>query len=250
LASALIAACGVVEERDGAPLVPPDVSDVPDAVPRAEPLSNYGNPESYVVNGKRYFTLKSAKGFVERGIASWYGRKFHGRRTSSGETYNMYAMTAAHTRLPLPSYARVINLQNGRAVVVRVNDRGPFHDNRIIDLSYTAATKLDMLGTGTAMVELRAVDPREPEPAQIVAPVVPPRLYLQVGAFAERGNAERLRSHVTSLVDVVARVDRVVSSGRTLYRVRVGPLPDVEEADRLAMLVSSAGFESPRIVLE
>lgn len=116
-----------------------DVSHIPDAKPRYEPRSKYGNPDSYVVNGKRYYVMKSSSGYVERGVASWYGNKFHGRRTSSGETYNMYAMTAAHKSLPLPTYARVTNLQNGRSVVVKVNDRGPFLHNRIIDLSYAAA---------------------------------------------------------------------------------------------------------------
>jgi rare lipoprotein A len=128
-------------------------------VPRAEPRSRYGNPPFYDVMGKRYFVLSSSVGYLERGVASWYGPGFHKVRTSTGELYDMYAMTAAHKTLPLPAYVRVTNLQNGRSVVVRVNDRGPFVGNRIIDLSYTAASKLDMLRNGTAMVEVRTLEP-------------------------------------------------------------------------------------------
>jgi len=137
--------------RDGPPEKPPaDLAAVPDAVPQQEPLSAHGNPDTYEVHGRRYTVLDSAHGFVQEGLASWYGRKFHGRLTSSGEPYDMYAMTAAHKRLPLPSYVRVTNLENDREIIVRVNDRGPFHPDRVIDLSYTAAVQLDMVGHGTA----------------------------------------------------------------------------------------------------
>jgi rare lipoprotein A len=141
-----------------APESPPAAQSEPDAVPRIEPRSRNGNPPFYDVFGKRYFVLSSSVGYVERGVASWYGPGFHRVRTSMGETYDMYAMTAAHKTLPLPAHVRVTNLQNGRSVVVRVNDRGPFVGNRIIDLSYTAASKLDMLRNGTAMVEVRSLD--------------------------------------------------------------------------------------------
>ena len=157
-----ISACS--SQRKPAADGPPDVSqpesNLPaDQVPRQEPLSKYGNPPSYVVFGKTYHTLPSSQGFVQRGIASWYGKKFHGRRTSSGEPYDMFGMTAAHTQLPLPTYVQVTNLKNGKQVVLRVNDRGPFHGNRIIDLSYSAATKLDIVREGTGLVEVRALDP-------------------------------------------------------------------------------------------
>jgi rare lipoprotein A len=135
---------------------------VPDAVPRVEPRSRYGNPPFYEVFGKRYYVLSSSSDYVERGVASWYGPGFHTVRTSTGDSYDMYGMSAAHKTLPLPAYVRVTNLQNGRSVVVRVNDRGPFVGNRIIDLSYTAAAKLDMLRNGTAFVEVRALDPTPP----------------------------------------------------------------------------------------
>jgi rare lipoprotein A len=153
---------GILEPRDGPGdrVVAPE--SIVDAVPRAEPRSRYGNPESYEVNGRRYYTMRSAAGYRERGIASWYGSKFHGRRTSSGEPYDMYQMTAAHTRLPLPTFVEVRNLENGRTAIVRVNDRGPFHDNRVIDLSYAAALKLGVTARGTAFVEVRAVDGLQP----------------------------------------------------------------------------------------
>lgn len=256
LAATLLWGCAeVVRERDGPPSKSVDVSGVADAVPRVEPKSRYGNPDSYVVHGRRYHTLDSSRGHVERGIASWYGKKFHGRRTSSGETYNMYAMSAAHKALPLPTYVHVTNLDNRRRVLVRVNDRGPFHANRIIDLSYAAASKLGILGTGTAFVEVRAIDPSA-SPAKLAAPAVQIEavgsgtLYLQVGAFAYRVNAERLSARIGTVADALTRITEIIKDGRTLYRVQVGPLIDVSQADRLAFLLANAGIEDPHIVLE
>lgn len=158
--------CSSRSKRDAAPHHPPKNLDrVPDAVPKVEPLSKYGNrfknSNTYVTKRKRYSVMSSSKGYRARGLASWYGTKFHGRRTSSGEPYNMYAMTAAHRTLPLPTYAKVTNLDNGKSVIVKVNDRGPFHKNRIIDLSYVAAHKLGMLGRGTGNVQVESVDPRD-----------------------------------------------------------------------------------------
>jgi rare lipoprotein A len=140
----------------------PDVQQVPDAVPRDEPRSAFGNPPFYVVGGRRYVVLRSASGYVERGVASWYGTEFHGLRTATGESYDMFAMTAAHKTLPLPCYARVTNLANGRHVVVRINDRGPFVANRIIDLSYSAAARLDMIRNGTAFVQVEVLTAAAP----------------------------------------------------------------------------------------
>jgi len=159
LVAALFAGCSTQVERDGPPPDPARASEAPAVVPKAEPRSRYGNPASYEVLGRRYYTLTSSEGFVERGVASWYGKKFHGRRTSSGEPYDMYKMTAAHKRLPLPTYVEVTNLDNGRKAIVKVNDRGPFHGNRIIDLSYAAALKLGIADAGTGFVEVRALTP-------------------------------------------------------------------------------------------
>ena len=149
---------------DGAPDIPPDVANLPEPVPRAEPLSRYGNRSPYVVLGKTYAVLPSAGGYIERGVASWYGTKFDGRMTSSLEPYDISQFTAAHRTLPLPSYARVTNLDNGRSVIVRINDRGPFHEGRLIDLSYAAAIKLGVNVHGTAPVEVRGIDPGQPLP--------------------------------------------------------------------------------------
>ncbi len=153
-----MAGCSYITvERDSAPTKPADVSSIPDAIPKSETRSKYGNPKSYVVLGKRYYVMNDNRGFSQQGIASWYGKKFHGKRTSSGESYDMYAMTAAHKTLILPAYIEVTNLRNGKKVVVKVNDRGPFHENRIIDLSYAAATKLNVVAKGTALVKIRVV---------------------------------------------------------------------------------------------
>ena len=251
----VMTACGGPEQKDGPPSRPVNLAHIPDAVPKAETKSRYGNPKSYRVNGKRYYTLASSRGYKERGIASWYGTKFHGRRTSSGEPYDMYAMTAAHKTLPLPTYARVTNLNNGRSVVVKINDRGPFHANRVIDLSYTAAWKLDILGEGTGYVEVRALDPRAPEAVPRVQPVSRGsagrvQLYLQAGSFSERANAERVRWQLESVASGSVHVSSAVVDGRTTYRVRLGPIDNVTKADRLVQRISDLGMETPRIVLE
>jgi len=251
----IIAGCGGVEPQDGPPRKAPDLSNVRDAVPRVEPKSKYGNPRSYEVFGNRYYTLSSSRGYVERGIASWYGKKFHGRRTSNGETFNMYAMTAAHTTLPLPTYLAVTNLKNHRRVVVRANDRGPFHANRILDLSYAAASKLGILANGTGFVEIRAIEPGAPLPQPVrrapeQAPDKKIRLFLQVGAFSVRANADRLRTRLASLSGDSVDVSPVSVNGSPLYRVRIGPLLDVVHADRLTDRIVSLGLETPQIILE
>jgi len=235
---------------DGGPLLPrPGAGSVPDAVPRAEPPSRYGNPRSYVVNGRRYHTLRSSRGYRERGIASWYGRKFHGRRTSSGETYDMYAMTAAHRTLPLPSYVEVTNLENGRRAVVRVNDRGPFHEDRLIDLSYAAARKLGIVGHGTALVEVRALEPGA-GPAPVAPVAARARLFVQAGAFELRANAERLRARLAAALGFPVEVSRFERGGRRLYRVRVGPLAGGEAAERAMLAIEGLAGARPRLVIE
>ena len=233
-----------------------------DAVPRAEPLSKSGNPDSYVQNGRRYFVLPTARGYRERGIASWYGRKFHGRRTSSGEKYNMYAMTAAHKTLPLPSYVRVTNLKNRRSVVLRVNDRGPFVDNRIIDVSYSAAEKLGMVRDGTALVEVVVV---EPGAGRVVRKVQPRyesatdwrdeshlqnRIFIQVGAYSSRQNAEKIVARLVGANVAAVRIQQSSEQGLILHRVRVGPLHTVSATDRLVADLANLGFNDSQIVIE
>ena len=166
----LTAGCGSSPPRgsggyykdDGPGANPPsNLASIPDAQPRNEPLHKFAN-RPYEVFGKRYVPLASVQAFTQRGVASWYGKKFHGQKTSSGETYDMYKMTAAHPTLPIPSYVRVTHVGNGRSVVVRVNDRGPFHGGRIIDLSYVAAYKLGYIGAGSAQVQVEAIVPAQP----------------------------------------------------------------------------------------
>jgi rare lipoprotein A len=265
----------------------PPADSVPDAVPRVEPRARNGNPPFYEVFGKRYFVLSSSTGYVERGVASWYGPGFHKVQTSTGEPYDMYAMTAAHKTLPLPAYVRVTNLQNGRSVVVRVNDRGPFVGNRIIDLSYTAAAKLDMLRNGTAMVEVRSIDSSPATTAtsalaavasavvpaaQAEVPTVQPdapavagttpgaagsvtgavraALFVQAGAFSDPANAQRLADKLRGggYANVFVRDDQI--AGRRLYRVRIGPVPDVAQFDRIVAALERAGINDAHLALD
>ena len=213
---------------------PPDVSKIPEPTPKSEPKSQYGNKSPYSVLGESYRVLPTCAGYVERGIASWYGNKFHGYMTSNFEKYDMYAYTAASKTLPLPCYVRVTNLETGKTAVVRVNDRGPFAPNRIIDLSYVAAVKLGVWPKGTAMVEVRAIDPAHPdrtaEPVRdTVVSTSPqktlkPALYLQVGAFSDASNAERAANQVRAAKLGDVRVVEAKVDGKTLRRVRLGPV--------------------------
>jgi rare lipoprotein A len=277
-----------IPPRTAPPAAPPArLLDVPDAVPRAEPRAIYGNPPSYEVFGKRYYVMASSVGYVERGVASWYGPGFHKELTSVREPYDMYGMTAAHKTLPLPAYVRVTNLQNGRSCVVRVNDRGPFVGNRIIDLSYTAAAKLDMLRDGTAIVEVRALQPLAPgldthltvasvgalplaSPPSVSAPVPlasPPSaapavapapvtsapvrtLFVQAGAFAAPDNAQRLADKLRAegYTQVFVRDD--IIAGRKLYRVRIGPIPDVPQFDRIVAALEQEGVRDAHLALD
>lgn len=290
--AALLSACGTVSERSGfftpedsAPQhYTIDIDSISNAEPRIEPPSPYGNPESYTVGARRYYPLKTNKGYRERGIASWYGTKFHGRRTSSGEPYDMFAMTAAHKTLPLPTYLEVTNLDNNRKVIVRVNDRGPFLPNRLLDLSYAAAVKLDLLKTGTAPVEIRAIDPVEyrqrltqnsPESSDDLSAdtaaiirtesdndmAAPPvmaapsdgtsasadtAIYLQVAAFSDRRNAERLRQRLSTITATGIQIQTALKDNMNLYRVNLGPIPSSAEADRIASQIIAMGLGEPR----
>lgn len=260
-----------------------------DATPRVEAHARSGN-KPYIALGVSYTPLPSSRGYRERGIASWYGKKFHGRRTSSGEPYDMHGMSAAHKTLPLPTYVRVRNLDNGRTAVVRVNDRGPFLHNRLIDLSYAAADKLGIVGTGTGLVEVEAIDPQDGEPASPVAGapaqsgaveigVVPgpatrplvelipaasaapapvatpaagsPKLFLQVGAFKEWENASQLRTRLERAAFRPVFIQSVLTSeSQRVYRVRVGPLATVGDSDRLVDRLSAHGVTSAIAVVE
>ena len=251
--AAALSGCGTTPvDEDSAPARPRDVSGIPDAVPRAEPRSARGNPPVYEVMGRRYYVMRDAAGHRERGIASWYGTKFHGRLTSSGEPYDMYAMTAAHKTLPLPAYVRVTHVQNGRSIIVRVNDRGPFVGDRIIDLSYAAAVRLDMHNDGTALVDIEVVGP-EASTTAAVAPAPPTGsmavepVWLQVGAFTDATNAARLEARLEQqgIDDVVTHPQKRRRS--TVYRVRIGPLGTVDEIERMLAAVRALGIDDAHL---
>ena len=286
LAALTLAACGG-NVRDSAPSGSAAIPDLPgDAVPRPEPRSRYGNGPLYEVFGETYKVMHTSSGYKERGVASWYGKKFHGRLTSNREPYDMYAMTAAHKTLPLPTYVKVRNLRNNKSIIVRVNDRGPFVHNRIIDLSYAAALKLDMVRDGTSLVEVTAISFDEPvpgdRPVRIVTPEEPPatttassavavpapqeapapavevpntpearknnEIYVQVGAFGDRDNAERRRAALMSGGIGSAFIFADEAATPPMFRVRIGPIADVDDYDALVLKLESLGIRDPYLV--
>ena len=271
IAALTIAGCGGSKVKgDGPPTGSTRIPDLPgDAVPRREQRSKYGNGPVYEVLGKRYEVMPSSKGYQERGVASWYGKKFHGNLTSNREVYDMYKMTAAHKTLPLPTYVRVTNLQNDKSIIVRVNDRGPFVHNRIIDLSYAAALKLDMVKDGTSMVEVTAINldaPQGDRPVRIADPPAPPPaaesranslhqgrahdIFVQVGAFGERANAERRLGTLSVAGIEKAFIHEEQTDGQTLYRVRIGPVADVVQYDVLVEELERIGITDPYLIAE
>lgn len=273
------------QQNDAYPDAPPDVSDVPDAVPKDEPLAKSGNRSTYEVWGKTYHVLSDPSGYVEEGDASWYGTKFQGYDTASGETYDMYKMSAAHRTLPLPTYIRVTNLDNQRSAIVRVNDRGPFHGDRLIDLSYAAAARLDILGHGTGHVRVEAIDPkqwaeqhkrstasasqgdvakassdvsaRESAPGEVdeVSTAAP-----QQGRATERqggtgqyvqvaalSTAARAKALEKRLQGQVSRPVRVREES-SVYRVQVGPVHDASQLDSIKAELQAVGFDQSFVV--
>jgi rare lipoprotein A len=259
-----------VPSGSAVPSVPPDVLAIPDAVPRVEPRGRRGNPPFYEVFGKRYHVMKTSDGWFERGTASWYGPGFHAASTSLGEPYDMYAMTAAHKTLPIPCYAEVTNLRNGRKVVVRINDRGPFVGDRIIDLSYTAAAKLDFLREGTAPVEVRVITargdsslagsasppvlPAGPPPVAVVnapaARAAADAMFIQAGVFADHENARRRVEQLLAAGIELASLDEVPRNDRALHRVRVGPFASVEEFDFTMKRIRDLGIADARLLTD
>jgi len=233
--------------RDGEPTAPIDIKYLKDAVPKPEPLSKMGNSPSYVVAGRRYYTLRSSRGFVQQGIASWYGTAFHGNKTANGETYDMYKMTAAHKTLPLPSYVVGRNLDNDRQITVRVNDRGPFVAGRIIDLSYAAAIKLGMRGSGTARVEIS--DARLNQDELDLLSERQPTFFLQLGAFKNRDNANRLQRRIADNTSANVSVSQVRVHEETLHRVRIGPFKARTSASKLSDQLIRQGLISDALLI-
>lgn len=247
---------------DGGPSSAIDISGLVEPIPRDEPRARQGNRSPYKVLGKSYHVLDSAKGFRERGLASWYGTKFNGRATSSGELYDICSFTAAHKTLPLPSYVRVTNLDNGRSLVVRVNDRGPFHPGRVMDLSYAAAVKLGVDRTGTARVDLEAVGPGDRGPRDREAAVearpeaaasrAGSRLrtgdaaIIQAGSFGEKSNARRLADRLEDGGMAGVDVDHAEVDGRDIWRVRIGPV-GADDMDGVLARLRGLGVLNPRV---
>ena len=255
----LFAGCASRGPVDGPPRGSIPGSLPADPVPRNEPRSRYGNGPVYEVNGRSYQVMQSANGYEERGVASWYGQKFHGRLTSNRELYDMHALTAAHKTLPLPTYVEVTNLTNGKSVIVRVNDRGPFVSNRIIDLSYAAARRIDMIATGTSLVEVRALTgsqtvarevPQSPADAADRLAQPGAALYLQVGAFGDPQNADRRFRLLQQGGIGSAFVAADYSVNPALYRVRIGPVDTVEQYDALVARLAELGIGDTHLVTD
>lgn len=223
---------------------PPDIDAIPDAIPKTEAILPRASLP-YVALGQRYVPLKTFQPYKQRGIASWYGRRYHGQKTSSGEVYDMYGMSAAHTILPIPSYVRVTNPENGKSVVVRVNDRGPFHNERLIDLSYAAAYKLRLIEKGSGLVEVESVDAIKPLSESASAPLVEePKaladgIYIQVGAFKNQTNADQLLQKVRALA-FTDKVEVTSWYNGGVYRVRIGPCVDRTIAERVSRQIEQS----------
>ncbi len=252
-------------QNDSPELEDIDLASIPEVIPQAITRTSAGNKSPYQVNGRSYTVMATEKGYEETGIASWYGRKFHGHLTSNGEIYDMFKFSAAHKSLPIPSFARVTNMDNGKSIVVRVNDRGPFHENRIIDLSYAAAAKLDYADLGTARVHVEALTPWVSPPELLASKqdedidqegIAEERElieadqgqeYLQLGAFGSLASAEGLRDAVGAITQVPAfiRSEFNENSNNTLHRVRLGPLNETIELNNLIQLIIDAGFGTP-----
>jgi len=232
-----------VEPGDGPSTLDLKAEDVADAIPQAEPLARYGNHSPYEVFGKKYHVMQSNDGYHEKGIASWYGSKFHGRRTSSGEPYDMHLATAAHKTLPLPSYAEVTNLDNGRKVIVKINDRGPFKDDRLIDMSYGAALRLDMIGNGTARVDVRVIDVSSlaVSEEQRVADADQAETWLQAGAYGRREGAEEMVSQLERAQLFPVSIHRLDE----LFRVWLGPYSSHSEVESVIARAIELGFDRP-----
>lgn len=250
----------VEHERDSGPSRPVDLSHIPDAVPKRETRTIAGNKTPYTVLGKTYHVSMDIQEYNRDGIASWYGNKFHGRNTSNGEVYDMYAMTAAHKTLPIPSYVRVTNLGNNKQVVVRVNDRGPFHGDRIIDLSYAAASKLGFADYGTALVNVELINlDAPPKPVVLTAslapvvtnttraPVTPvANRFVQVGAFSNLASAQSLHQRLVNLINFPV----LIASANNLHKVRIGPIVGDIEIDHIRQLMAEHQLGEPIVVVE
>ncbi|GAB5497979.1 MAG: septal ring lytic transglycosylase RlpA family protein [Pseudohongiellaceae bacterium] len=248
--------------QDRAPTGSVDARTIPDLEPQPVSRTLAGNRSPYTVLGRSYTVLPTEQGYRESGVASWYGEKFHGHKTSNGEIFDMYQVSAAHKSLPIPSYARVTNLDNNRSIIVRVNDRGPFHGDRLIDLSYAAALKLGYAQRGTARVQVEGIvaDPWQDsrsagnrptsQSSAVLTMNSAESSYVQVGAFAQLESAQRLRSELQSMTQRPVIIRTVNSASGVLHRVRIGPVDDPVEIDQLTARVVAARLGRPYTVTE
>ena len=236
-------------KHDKAPEGEFDMAKIKELHPVYEPPSAGGNRSPYTVWGKSYTVMPSSKGYREEGVASWYGKKFHGYHTSNGEVYDMYQLSAAHKSLPLPTYVLVTHLGNGKQVLVRVNDRGPFHDDRMIDLSYAAAARLDMLSTGTAPVRVEAIDPVtwNRSLASKSNPLKPP-VWVQVAALSKKDAADRLGARLERSTGHAMNVVSDSVNNRLLHKVQLGPVQSRSELQKLIEFLAADGFVGPIIL--
>lgn len=240
-----------VEQKDSAPATRLDPDSIQDAIPRDDLITRAGNTSPYTVLGKTYTVLERGDNYIERGTASWYGTKFHGRPTANGEKYSLYGMTAAHRSLPIPSYAKITNLDNGRTTIVRVNDRGPFHSERIIDLSYAAAVKLGYAEQGTARVEVEVLDTRTNATAATNTTVATraaaanESYYLQVGAFSDKARAQQLVQQLQTLLEQSVTVRDARDS---YHRVWIGPIASLDSVRSISELLEQQQLGSPKLV--
>jgi rare lipoprotein A len=242
----------LLDAGDSAPDQAIDPATIKDAVPREVTVTRAGNKNPYTVLGKTYHLLPSSEGYSEEGVASWYGTKFHGRPTANGEPYSIYGMTAAHRTLPIPVYVKVTNLENDRTVIVRVNDRGPFHSGRVIDLSYAAAVKLgyDKQGVAKVLVEVidSKTDPVKTEPVETAVIAQPERYYLQVGAFKSLESATKLQTKVISSTKQLVQVKASEPAG--FYRVQLGPLNSIEQVQQVTEKLVELNIKKSQLIIE
>lgn len=244
--SLMFASCAS-QIKDGSPNFIVNVNKIPNAKPKPLVQSKYGNPPSYIINRKRYYVLKTARGYEQYGIASWYGTKFHGQLTSIREPYNMLAMTGASPILPIPCFVRVTNLRNGKSVIIKINDRGPFSSNRIIDLSYAAAKKLGYVDQGTTLVDVKAITfshhtSNHPIILEKIPSTYSTKLFLQLGAFHKFSHAQNLKTRLHDCVKNPVLILKNIYNHIPLYRVQIGPLQGISESGYLQSKLKKLGF--------
>lgn len=258
LSMLLLTSCSIDPFRlqtDGAPTRAINPNHIPDIVPKIEARSTMGNPPYYTVRGQTYHTQYNAENYTEKGIASWYGTRFHGRQTSNGEIFDMFAVSAAHKTLPLPTYAQVTNLNNGKKIIVRINDRGPFHENRTIDLSYAAATKLGFVKQGTTPVALKVImssiplTPSENTPSANTPSESShtPKIYLQMAAFKNKDNAVRFKNRLSEKIQL-SDVQIYKTAQHRFYKVQVGPVHSIKASQSLNEKLAQLGYKEPQLI--